>query len=232
MVQNVATEPPTEGAPSGRPSTELVTLRVQVRDDAAPGRYPMRLITRAGVTNALPIQIVDLPVAAEPDGSHDARESAIAASKAPAVYAGRLSRRGESDLYSFAAEAGQTLTFEVISGLPQIAAAGSAATVPNFDPALSLFEPAGSWFDPRRLNRIAHNDEPVWVFGRPTDAHLVHRLQRRGLSSAHRSLRRTGRTRLQLSIANPLRRRKQPGAAESDWAGTSAVERAGSTPTV
>ena len=28
----------------------------------------------SGVTNALPIHIVDLPVAAEPDGSHDARE--------------------------------------------------------------------------------------------------------------------------------------------------------------
>ena len=180
VVQNFATEPPPEGAPSGRPSTELVTLRVQVRDDAAPGRYPMRLITRAGVTNALPIHIVDLPVAAEPDGSHDARQSAIAASKAPAVYAGRLSRRGESDLYSFAAEAGQTLTFEVISGLPQIASAGSAATVANFDPALSLFDTEGSWFDSGRLKRIAHNDEPVWVFGRPTDAHLVHRFAKTG----------------------------------------------------
>ena len=35
--------------------------------------------------------------------------------------------------------------------------------------------PAGSWFDPKRLKRIAYNDEPVWVFGKPTDAHLAHR---------------------------------------------------------
>ncbi len=68
----------------------------------------------------------------------------------------------------------------MISGFPQIAAAGSAATVPNFDPALTIYEPAGSWFDPKRLKRIAYNDEPVWVFGKPTDAHLVHRFASAG----------------------------------------------------
>jgi hypothetical protein len=180
VVQNVATEPRPEGAPSGRAPTELVTLRVQVREDASPGRYPIRLTTRHGITNAMPIHVVDLPVAAEPDGTHDTRESAIDMSKAPAVYAGRLSRRGESDLYSLTAQAGETLTFQVISGLPQIASAGSAATVANFDPALSLFETEGSWFDPGRLTRIAHNDEPAWVFGRSTDAHLFHRFTKTG----------------------------------------------------
>src|SRR5438094_806553 len=78
------------------------------------------------------------------------------------------------------AVAGQLLTFEVTSGFPQIAATGSAATVPNFDPALTIYEPAGSWFDPKRLKRIAYNDEPVWVFGKPTDPQLVHRFERAG----------------------------------------------------
>ena len=40
--------------------------------------------------------------------------------------------------------------------------------------------PTGSWFDPKRLKRIAYNDEPVWVFGRPTDAHLTHRFAKSG----------------------------------------------------
>ena len=180
VVQNIATEPPGEGAPSGRAPTDLVTLRVQVRQDAIPGRYPVRLITRHGITNALPIYVVDLPVAAEPDGSHDTRDSAIAVSKVPAVYAGRLARRGESDLYAVTVDAGADATFQVISGLPQIASAGSAATVANFDPALSLFDTEGSWFDSGRLKRIAHNDEPAWVFGGPTDAHLVHRFEKAG----------------------------------------------------
>jgi hypothetical protein len=111
---------------------------------------------------------------------HENQESAVAISQLPAVYAGRITRRGEVDYYSFHADAGQFLTFEVISGFPQIAAAGSAATVPNFDPAITIYEPAGSWFDPQRLIRIAYNDEPVWVFGKPTDPYLVHRFVRAG----------------------------------------------------
>src|SRR5262249_26465355 len=56
---------------------------------------------------------------------------------------------------------------------PSIGAAGGNAV--GFDPSLSIFEPSGSWFDPKRLNRIAFNDEPLWVIGRLTDAYLVHK---------------------------------------------------------
>src|SRR6185503_4590145 len=122
----------------------------------------------------------DFPVLPEPVGVHETKESAVPVAQVPAVYSGRLTRRGESDYYAFHADAGQVLTFEVTSGFPQIAAAGSAATVPNFDPALTIYEPAGSWFDPKRLKRIAYNDEPVWVFGQPTDPKLVHRFDRAG----------------------------------------------------
>ena len=82
--------------------------------------------------------------------------------------------------YSFHAEAGASLAFEVVSGFPQIASGGSAATVAKFDPALTIYERAGSWFDPDRLNRIAYNDEPEWVFGKSTDARLVHRFAKAG----------------------------------------------------
>jgi hypothetical protein len=179
-IEGVETESSDEGLGRGKSKTDLVKLRVDVPADAKPGRYPIRLITRNGISNALPIKVVDLPVLPEPEGTHDSRDTAIAIAKAPAMYSGRLAHRGESDYYSFHADAGQTLTFEVVSGFPQIAATGSAATIPNFDPALTIYEPAGSWFDPRRLNRIAYNDEPVWVFGKPTDVYLVHRFPKAG----------------------------------------------------
>jgi hypothetical protein len=159
---------------------QAVRLRVQAAPELKPGRYPMRLITPNGVSNALPLHVIDRPVTMEPDGSHESPETAIAVSRLPVVYTGRLSARGETDYYSITAKAGQTVTMEVISGLPQIAAGGSAATIPNFDPSLTLYEPAGSWLNPQRLKRIAYNDEPVFVFGKPTDGHLVHKFQRDG----------------------------------------------------
>ena len=179
VVEGVEPEPPVDSA--GRKArVDLVKLRVDVRTDAKPGRYPFRLITRNGISNALSIEVVDGPVLPEPPGMHETRQSAIPISSLPATWSGRLARRGETDYYSFHADAGQIVTFQVTSGFPQIAAAGSAATVPNFDPAITLYEPAGSWFDPQRLNRIAYNDEPVWVFGKPTDPVLVHRFAHAG----------------------------------------------------
>jgi hypothetical protein len=174
-VDRIEPEPPGPTTGRNRTPMDLVTIRVQVTSDAKPGRYPIRLITRNGISNALPLHVVELPVLPEPEGLHDTQDSAVAVSNVPVVFAGRLSRRGEADFYAFRADAGQTLTFQVISGLPQIAAGGSAATVANFDPSLAIYETEGSWFDPKRLKRIAYNDEPVWVFGKPTDAHLAHR---------------------------------------------------------
>jgi hypothetical protein len=179
-VEGVDVEPTGESSSRKKVPIYLVKLRVQVSQDANPGRYPIRLITPNGITNALPFHIVDVPVLAEPEGLHETQESAVRISQLPAVYAGRLARRGETDYYAFHAEAGQTLSFEAISGFPQIASGGSAATVPNFDPALTIYERSGSWFNPNRLNRIAYNDEPVWVFGKPTDAHLILRFAKSG----------------------------------------------------
>src|SRR5258707_794015 len=138
VTEGVDVEPTVE---NGRKlSIDLVRLRIEVAADAKPGRYPFRLITPAGISNALPLYVTDLPVTPEPDGSHETPESAVKVGAAPAVFAGRLSKRGEADYYAINALAGQTFTFEVVSGLPQIAAAGSAATIPNFDPSLAIYE--------------------------------------------------------------------------------------------
>lgn len=159
---------------------DLVRVRTKVAADAKPGRYPFRLVTLFGVSNALTFHVTESPVTPEPERTHETPESAVEVSSVPMILTGRLSRHGEADYYAFQAQAGQTLTFEAISGLPQIASAGSAATIPNFDPSLTIFEPAGSWFDNKRPKRIAYNDEPMWVFGRVTDAHLVHQFARDG----------------------------------------------------
>lgn len=179
-VERVETEPPAETGGRGKAAIQLVTVRIQAQPDAKPGRYPIRLITPAGLSNGLPVHLVKLPISPEPSGSHEAPDSAIPISTVPGIYSGRLSSRGEADYYSFRTQAGQTLTFEAISGLPQIASGGSAATIANFDPSLSIYEAGASWFDSNRLKRIAYNDEPVWVVGKPTDVHLVHRFDKAG----------------------------------------------------
>ncbi len=161
-----------------KPGMDLVHLRLESEATAPPGRYTLRLVTPEGVSNALPFHLTDTPVLAEPAGVHDAPETAIAVTSAPALYSGRIARRGESDLYAFDVRAGQTMTFQVTSGLPSIGAPGGNAN--GFDPSLSIYEPSGSWFDGQRLNRLAFNDEPLWVLGRLTDAYLVHRFPKPG----------------------------------------------------
>lgn len=155
---------------------DVVTLRVETGADFRPGRYSFRLVTASGVSNALTMQIVDSTVIAEPDGTHETVETAIPAG--PGLYTGLIAKKGESDYYAFDAKAGETLTFQVLSGLPSIGAPGGNAN--GFDPSLSIYEEAGSWFDPKRLRRIAFNDEPLWVLGRGTDAFLKHSFEKNG----------------------------------------------------
>jgi hypothetical protein len=164
--------------PASKAKTKTSLVRLKVDAPVTAGRYPVRLVTPGGVSNALPLHIVEHAVTAEPEGVHDTPEAAVVVTALPAVYAGQIRERGESDLFAFDAAAGRTLTFEVLSGLPAPGAAGGNAR--GFDPSISIWEQGGSWFDPKRLNRIAFNDEPLWVLGQPTDAHLVHTFAKAG----------------------------------------------------
>ena len=176
-IEGIESEAPDPGSKAKVP-TDLVRLRIQIDPRAQAGRYPIRLITARGISNAIPISVLDRPVTEEPTGSHETPETAISVDKLPAIFNGRIARRGETDYYAFHATAGQTLTFEAISGLPSTGGPGGNAN--GFDPSLSLYEPSGSWFDSKRVNRIAFNDEPLWVIGQPTDAYLVHRFEKSG----------------------------------------------------
>jgi hypothetical protein len=167
-----------ETAANRQAPDDLVRVRFQIQADAKPGRYFFRLMAPQGVSNALPLYIVKQPILAEPEGSHETPETAVVVEKFPVILSGRIARRGETDYYAFDAAAGQELTFQAISGLPSLGAPGGNAS--GFDPSLAVYEPSGSWFDSKRINRVAFNDEPLWVIGKPTDAYLVHRFEKKG----------------------------------------------------
>jgi len=177
-IQATEAEPPEETAVKSKVPFDRVHLRIQVAADANPGRYLFRLVTPQGVSNALALHVAEHPIVAEPAGLHESPDSAVPVGPLPVVFTGRLLRRGESDYYALQVKAGMLLTFEAISGLPSTGAPGGNAR--GFDPAISLFEPSGSWFDPHRVNLIASNDEPLWGIGRPTDAYLAHKFERAG----------------------------------------------------
>ena len=65
-VESVATEPAEVSGGRAKTAIELVTLRIVAEQGAVAGRYPIRLLTRGGLSNALPIHLVNQAVAAEP----------------------------------------------------------------------------------------------------------------------------------------------------------------------
>ncbi len=160
------------------PARDTVKIRVETGAETKSGRYSFRMVTESGVSNALVLGIAEGAVLAEPEGLHETTETAVVVVGVPVVYAGLIGKKGETDLYSFQAKAGETLTFQVRSGLPSLGAPGGNAN--GFDPAISIFEESGSWFDSKRLNRVAFNDEPLWVLGRLTDAYLAHTFAKAG----------------------------------------------------
>ncbi len=100
----------------------------------------------------------DLPL----EGSPAARRIATL----PVVVSGRLGTTGEVDSYSFGAEAGQELFFEVLH---------SGRT----DPQIAVYEKSGSWFDSKALRRLAFNDEPNTASKNLSPA-LTYRFDRKG----------------------------------------------------
>jgi len=177
-VESAGPEVIPPGAPKPRVMLDVVRVRVETSGETRAGRYSFRMLTPSGVSNSLPIQILDSSVAAEPEGTHETPETAVNVAAVPAMYTGMIAKRGEADYYAFDAKAGETLTFQVMSGLPSLGAPGGNAN--GFDPSITILEPSGSWFDPKRVNRLAFNDEPLWVLGRLTDAHLVHTFAKTG----------------------------------------------------
>ena len=123
---------------------QRVSLRVQVASEVPLGKHELRLVTPAGVSNALGMVVVDEPVSLEAPGPHG-RPAQAQSLEVPALLNGRLSRHGEVDFYSFQASSGDRLVIQALSN----------TTVTKFDGVrLTLYKEGGSWFDPERPERL------------------------------------------------------------------------------
>ena len=87
-VESAGPEVIPPGAPKPRVMLDVVRVRVEAANGTRAGRYHFRMVTPSGVSNALPIQLLDSPVLAEPDGTHETPETAVPVTGFPAVYMG------------------------------------------------------------------------------------------------------------------------------------------------
>ena len=144
-IEPVKSEGP-ENAAKGKPGLRI-QVEVAVAADSIVGQHWLRLIGPLGISNPLPFFVYQEPVVVEGDLKQDVEAAVRRIAGLPTVVSGTLATTGEVDSYSFEAEAGQELFFEVLH---------SGRT----DPQIALYERAGSWFDSKALRRLAFNDEP------------------------------------------------------------------------
>ncbi|MBI1786240.1 MAG: hypothetical protein HYR60_01650 [Acidobacteria bacterium] len=159
-VIRVEPEPVPAGEPPPATPVDVVQVEVTVAPESTLGAHSFRVVTARGVTNSIALRVVAEQVIGE--------DAAGELSRFPMVVNGRIGRKGETDDFWVKVREGQTLTME------------AAAFDKSFDPSVMLLEPSGSWFDPKRLNRIAFNDEPLYYPELSTDARLTHRFEKAG----------------------------------------------------
>ena len=145
-----------------------VTLQLSLAPETAIGTHFIRVISADGISNASPFVVYEEPVIGEADlPRSDLAPEARRLPVLPLVVSAKISRAGEADYFAFQAEPGEELFLEVIGG-------------GKFDPQISLYEPGGSWFDPRALKRLAFNDEPNTA-SKNLNPSLAYRFSRKGL---------------------------------------------------
>lgn len=149
-----------EGEPTAGPNRiQRVHAEITIGRDAAIGINKLRVVTATGTSNETVLRVAEEQIAIEPQSDID---------RYPSVIAGRIYEPGEADDYWVNVKAGQSLIFEAISGNDLL------------DPAITLYEASGSWFDPKRLNRLAFNDEPLTFPGMTRNAMLSYRFSQAG----------------------------------------------------
>ncbi|MEO8130368.1 MAG: hypothetical protein ABJF23_00040 [Bryobacteraceae bacterium] len=140
---------------------DVLLAELTVDGNASAGRHAFRVVTPAGVSNEIALEVSSA-------GSNTETAADEPISKFPATIEGRIAQPGAVNSYPISVQPGQTVTFEVHSGYREL------------DPSIAIAERSGSWFDPQRVNRIAFNDEPLFFPGLSTNARLVHRFDRAG----------------------------------------------------
>jgi len=137
-------------------------VKFRIPPEAALGLHPFRLVTERGVSNALFLQVVSEPIVAETESSHQ-RANLAQPLTVPVVVNGQLTEKGEQDFYALQVSQGEELVFEVRSDLGR--------GPPQAEAGITLYNAAGSWFDPRRITR-------VMVDGPSLSWFPIHRYQR------------------------------------------------------
>ena len=136
-----------------------VSLSLEVDDTAKAGLHRLRLVTPRGVSNALAFLVHSEPVLIETAGPNgtpaDAQHVTL-----PIVISGKIDEEGKVDFFSFEVRENQELRFEAFA---RTGKDPNIRTGNGFDAHLTLFEPGDSWFDPKRLYRLAtrYHPEPL-----------------------------------------------------------------------
>jgi hypothetical protein len=159
-------QPPAEtGDKKQRSKTYRIATELAVSPGAALGIHSIRVISPRGISNAVSFVVHDDPAG---DEARLPKEADLAARRlnVPAAVGGRIAQEGEVDSYVFHVDAEQELRFEVVSG-------------DRLDAQITIYEPSGSWLDPQRWRRLAHNDEPN-AASRNKNPNLTYRFSKPG----------------------------------------------------
>ena len=152
---------------AGAKPVQLLSLRFQVDPAAQPGPRSLRAITPRGLSHPLTFHVHAEPGHLESRPSHDLASEAEPLPEWPLAVHGTIGQPAEVDYYAFSVAEGEQLRFEVRS-------------LALSDMAISLYEPAGSWFSPHRARRLAFSDEPVAYPELSTEPVLRHRFGKAG----------------------------------------------------
>lgn len=131
-----------------------VFIEIQIEPTTRVGVYPLRLVSRRGLSNPIGFPVVESPVILERQESHQTKEQSQPVAF-PGLINGKIGAPGETDFYTFQARKGQEFRFQAFEG--QKFGAGAASG--KFAPELILYRAGGSWFDPNRLSRILSEEE-------------------------------------------------------------------------
>lgn len=161
-------QPVTKGKSKKQPAIQLLEVEIETPENVAPGKYAFRVVTPRGISNPLDLHIHSEPVLLEQAEAHELPRQAQPLPRHPLAVHGRIDEVGQVDYYSFSARRGEQMLFEALSSGP-------------LDPAISLYEPTGSWFDEDRPTRLAfHDDDGEPYPGLSTEAALPYRFEKDG----------------------------------------------------
>ncbi len=165
-----------KGESKTSPTIHRVLLRMDIDSAAKTGTHALRLVSLLGVSNAVPFLVGPGPISSEIQSPHNTPDRAQSVG-VPMVINGRISEAGEVDYYAFEAMEGQHLLLEVISkpsGVP-------SPEITGFKSQIALYQPRGSWFDPRRATWLASSrDEPTSNNLFPKNSRLIYRFPKTG----------------------------------------------------